>query len=145
MVEFALVLLPFILVLVGIFDFGRGIYAYSTINNAAREAARLAIVDQTVEDIKAEAVAQSVSLGVTADDVDVDFFLTNSGPGSPCPQLGSNSVVYCSAHILVNYEFNAATPLIGNLVGPISMTGESQFQVEANCIAAPGPACPLGD
>ena len=40
LVEFALVLPIFILILVGIFDLGRAVYVYSTVNNAAREAVR---------------------------------------------------------------------------------------------------------
>src|SRR6185312_16248181 len=47
LVEFALVLPIFILLLVGIFDFGRAIYAYNTISNAAREAVRVGVVDQS--------------------------------------------------------------------------------------------------
>jgi len=145
MVEFALVLIPFILLLVGIFDVGRAVYGYHTINNAAREAARLAIVDQTVLDIKGEARGQAVALGLADADVDVNFFMTNAGPGTACTELGENTVVYCSVQVIVRYEYEAATPLIGNLMGTITMTGESQFQVESNCIAAPGPSCPLGD
>lgn len=145
MVEFALVLLPLLVLFVGIFDAGRAIYAYNTVNNAAREAGRLAIVDQTVADIQAEAAAQAVSLDIAAADVDVDFFDTNAGPGSGCSELGTDSVVYCSVLVTVPYEYNAATPIIGNIFGPQTLTGETQFQVEANCIAAPGPACPRGD
>jgi hypothetical protein len=81
MVEFAVILPIFILLLVGIFDLGRAVYAYNTINNAAREAGRLAIVDQTVADIQARAAAQGVSLGIDPADVDVDFYLTSGGPG----------------------------------------------------------------
>ena len=46
LVEFALILPILILLLVGIFDFGRAIYAFNTVNNAARESVRVAIVDQ---------------------------------------------------------------------------------------------------
>ena len=145
MVEFALILPIFILLLVGIFDLGRAVYAYNTINNAAREAGRLAIVDQTVADIQARAAAQGVSLGIDPADVDVDFYLTSGGPGSACPQLGNANVVYCTAMVTVPYEYTAATPLIGNLVGTIVMTGQTEFQVASNCVAAPGPDCPLGD
>jgi Flp pilus assembly protein TadG len=44
MVEFALVIPVFILLLVGIFDFGRVIWVNDTLSTAAREAARYAIV-----------------------------------------------------------------------------------------------------
>jgi len=44
MVEFALVIPVFILLMVGLFDFGRVIWANDTLATAAREAARYAIV-----------------------------------------------------------------------------------------------------
>ncbi len=47
MVEFALVLPIIILIVVGVVDLGRAIYAYSVISNAAREGARYASVDPT--------------------------------------------------------------------------------------------------
>ena len=48
LVEFALVLPVFILVLVSLFDLGRAVFVYNTLTNAAREGARLAIVNQDV-------------------------------------------------------------------------------------------------
>ncbi|MGH2445250.1 MAG: TadE family protein, partial [Candidatus Limnocylindria bacterium] len=71
MVEFALILPIFILVLVGLFDVGRAVYAYNTVNNAAREAGRLAIVDQYEDHVKDEAVAAASGIGVVRDDVTV--------------------------------------------------------------------------
>jgi len=44
LVEFALVIPIFVLLLVGIFDFGRAIWVNDTLSTAAREAARYAIV-----------------------------------------------------------------------------------------------------
>lgn len=44
LVEFAIVIPIFILIVVGIFDFGRVVWATSAVTNAAREAARYAIV-----------------------------------------------------------------------------------------------------
>ncbi len=44
MVEFALVIPVFILLMVGLFDFGRVIWVNDTLSTAAREAARFAIV-----------------------------------------------------------------------------------------------------
>ena len=46
LVEFALVFPVFILLLFGILDLGRAVYAYNTIGDAAREGARVAIVNQ---------------------------------------------------------------------------------------------------
>ncbi len=44
LVEFSLALIPFLLLLMAIFDFGRGIYMYNGVSQAAREIARQASV-----------------------------------------------------------------------------------------------------
>ena len=100
-VEVALILPIFVLLLVGIFDLGRAVYATSTINNAAREAGRLAIVDQTLSQIKAEAVKQSVALGLTPADIAIDF----RDPSTPntansCPVI----TIGCVAHVTVKQD-----------------------------------------
>jgi len=46
LVEFSLALIPFLLLLMAIFDFGRGIYMYNGVSQAAREIARTASVHQ---------------------------------------------------------------------------------------------------
>jgi Flp pilus assembly protein TadG len=71
LVEFALILPVFILMLVGLFDLGRAVYAFNTISNAAREGVRVAIVDQDCSFIVNQAVQRAVSLGLDASDVSV--------------------------------------------------------------------------
>ena len=44
LLETALVLPLLLLIIMGVFDLGRGIYAYNVISNSAREAARYGIV-----------------------------------------------------------------------------------------------------
>jgi Flp pilus assembly protein TadG len=46
LVEFSLALIPFLMLLMAIFDFGRGIYMYNGMSQAAREIARTASVHQ---------------------------------------------------------------------------------------------------
>src|SRR6266550_3807296 len=74
LVEFALIVPVFILLLVGLFDLGRGVYAFNTVSNASREAVRVAIVDQNCGNITNEATKQAVSLNVPASDVTVYFW-----------------------------------------------------------------------
>ena len=147
MVEFALILPLFILLLVGVFDFGRAVYAYNTINNAAREGGRFAIVDQSIPDIQAHAESHAVSLGIPATDVVVDFRLisdpTQACPGAVAgPANNTVGIVDCIVIVTVPYDYTAVTPIIGNIVGTILMEGESRFKVDFNC---EGPECPLGD
>jgi Flp pilus assembly protein TadG len=127
LVEFALILPIFVLVLVGIFDVGRAIYAYNTVNNAAREAVRVAIVDQDTAAITAEAVSQSVSLGLNSSAVTVDFLQPDYTDNAPCnvsPRYG------CVASVEVAYTYNAATPIISQLMGTLTLTGASMQPIE---------------
>lgn len=142
LVEFALILPIFILVVMGIFDLGRAVYGFNTVNNAAREGARLAIVDQTITEIKTEAVNHAVSLGLNANDVIVDFRSASTPQtANSCGTLQIN----CIANVKVNYVYQAATPIVGNLVGKISIYGESQFPIESVCVEPTQPSCPLGN
>jgi Flp pilus assembly protein TadG len=142
LVEFALIVPVFILLVMGIFDLGRAVYGYNTVNNAAREGARLAIVDQTITEIKTEAVNHAVGLGLGVNDVTVDFRSSSTpGTANSCATLQIN----CIANVRVNYLYQAATPIIGNLVGQISIYGESQFTIESVCVEPTQPSCPLGN
>lgn len=142
LVEFALIIPIFILLVMGIFDLGRAVYGYNTANNAAREAARMAIVDQTLTHIKAEAVAHAPGLSLAASNVTVDFRsqATPQTVGSCSPAR-----INCLANVRVNYSYQASTPIIGNLLGVVSMMGESQFPVEAVCAQPAQPLCPKGN
>ena len=62
LVEFALILPIFLLILFGLFDMGRAVYYWSTINNASREAARELIVDQTFVMVSVVLEARTVNV-----------------------------------------------------------------------------------
>jgi Flp pilus assembly protein TadG len=148
-VEFALVLPVFVLILVGVFDFGRAIYAYNTVSQAAREGARLAIVDQTTSHIQDEASQTAVSLHIAPSDVTVEFRdrealdTPNSCVGAvPGDDNNAPSIVRCMAIVTVPYQYEAATPVLGAILGAIQLEGRSQFKVDFNC---EGPECPLGE
>lgn len=127
LVEFALILPIFILMLVGIFDFGRAIYAYNTINNAAREAVRVGIVNQNVGAIEAEALAQAVSLGLDSTDVTVNFMEPDFTDAEPCASTPGYS---CVVEVEVRFQYNPATPVIGNIVGTLDLVGSSRQLIE---------------
>lgn len=142
LVEFALILPVFILLLVGVFDFGRAIYAYNTLNNAAHEAVRLGIVDQNVNAIRDVGRQHAVALGMipvagdnalvdnTGADVVIRFLeadFSGDGVTNDCaidPRFG------CIVEVEVDYTYNAATPVIGTLVGTLDFAGSSRQQIE---------------
>lgn len=124
LVEFALVIPLVILILLGIFDFGRAIYAYNTVSNAAREAARVAIVNPDVAAVQAEASSQAVALGISPASITVEFWQADLG--APCnpPEFG------CVAEVTVPYQWQAITPVIGNIIGPIQISSTSRVPIE---------------
>jgi len=132
LVEFALILPIFILVLIGIFDFGRAVYAYNTISNAARQAVRVAIVNQDTTTITDTAVNDAASLGLDASDISVSFLdLDTNTTYTTCPAL-SGCVEGWTAIVTVTYQYRAATPIISNLVGTIDMSATSNQPIEFN-------------
>jgi Flp pilus assembly protein TadG len=134
LVEFALVLPIFILVLMGLFDLGRGVYAYNTLSNASREAARVAIVNQVPATVQAEAVKQAVGLGITGANVTIAYAESD---GTVCTAPYNLS---CIASITVTYQFTAATPVISQIVGPFPISATTEMVVERTCPDPPGLA-----
>jgi Flp pilus assembly protein TadG len=152
LVEFALILPILILLLVGIFDFGRAIYAFNTVNNAAREAVRIAIVDQNCNVVGQEAEGRASSLNVdwtlpagtpaaqclsAASDVHIEYLEADySGAGTYTDSCDPGQVspngprLGCIAQVTVEYNYSAATPIIGNLIGNLTLTGVSQQPIE---------------
>src|SRR5437588_13068448 len=111
LVEFAIIIPIFILMLMGIFDLGRAVYAWSTINNAAREGGRQAIVDQTLAHIQSRAIQHAASLGLAIGNVTVHYNdpatpnTAGSCNGNDTPAFG------CIAEVTVRYTYTAATPV----------------------------------
>ena len=113
LVEFALIAPVFFLILIGLFDVGYGIYAYNTVANAARSAARVAIVNQVAADVEAEARRFAGSLGTDRVTVTLD----------PCSSTG------CSYGVTVEYDYQPVTPIIGSVFDPI-ISSTSRMPVE---------------
>ncbi len=128
LVEFALVAPLILLLFLAIFDFGRAIYAYNTVSEAARNGGRVAIVNQNVADIQNVAAGRAVALGIAPGTV---------GVTAECPKIT------CIYEVQVQYTFTAITPIIGNIIGPITLTSTSKVPVESVCTGTPTPACPL--
>lgn len=121
MAEVALVILVFLVLLMALFDLGRAIYAYNTVSNAARAAARVAIVNQAEPPIRAEAMAQTIGMEPSLVEVDLDDLTTACG--TPI-QIG------CPLQVTVRYRWTAITPLISNLVGPIELSSTTVMSLE---------------
>jgi hypothetical protein len=115
LVEFALVIPLLILVVIGIFEGGRAIYTFNALSNAAREAAREAIVNQDEGDIEAEA---NRILGGLAGATD---FVHDKTDCSPVETL-------CMYRVELTYDF--VPILLGPIFSP-TLSAESSMPVEA--------------
>jgi hypothetical protein len=125
LVEFALVFPILILLLIAVFDMGRLVFAYNDITNAARSGARVAIVDQTNGVAQTATINQATSLGLKPADVTVDYLKSDlSGPCTSPKELS------CVAHVKVKFAWRAITPIIGSIVGPVTVTSESRMPIE---------------
>jgi Flp pilus assembly protein TadG len=120
--EIALVLPVFLLLLMAIFDFGRAIYAYNTIGNASRAAARLAIVSQDTTAIETRAMEQAI--GLNPDEVTVDTSALLDNCATDPPKIG------CVVTVTVEYDWTPITPIIGTVVGPIPLSSTTSMPLE---------------
>lgn len=116
LVEFALILPIFLLILLAVFDLGRAVFAYNSVTNAAREGARLAIVNQTTASITAKATSSASIAETAAPNVTVGFY--ESGPAvNPT----SNAVcaprnIGCMAVVTFETTYRPITPIISQFL-----------------------------
>ncbi|MBI2762161.1 MAG: pilus assembly protein [Chloroflexi bacterium] len=147
LVEFALILPVLLLVLFGVFDFGRAIYAYNAVSNAAREGGRTAIVNQTASDIRARAAAQATALGIDA----TSTSCPPSGPSGVCVEFKNAALTSactpanlgCVAVITVKYSITPLTPIVGSIVGPLTISSTTKQAVESLCTTGGSVTCPI--
>jgi Flp pilus assembly protein TadG len=83
LVEFALILPIFVLVVVGLFDGALAVFNYSTVANAARMGARTAIVDQDTTVV--EAAIEAAAVGLNTDRLEITL--------TPCSEFACEYVV----------------------------------------------------
>ncbi len=144
LVEFSLVFPIIVLLIVGFFEIGRAVFAFNTIANAARQAVRVATVNQLsdvtdcdatrpVEDpyephwsIRGCAIAAANVLGIKTANVSVDY----AAPPGTTLDCDPTLHVGCIATVTVTYNFSVATPFISMLIGPIAMSQSSSMPIE---------------
>jgi len=147
LVEFALVFPVIALLAFGFIDIGRAVFQYNTLTNAARQAARVAVVNQidpavapwgclankpvesTVSPnwtFRGCAVTAGQAIGVQPADVTISY------AAPPGVTLECNTVhnVGCLVTITVTRQFFPITPVAGTLIGSVPMTATSQMPIE---------------
>lgn len=128
--EFALVIPIFLLILMGIFDMGRAVFAYTSIANAAREGTRLGIVNQSTGKITERANQMAAAADKTAAAVTIQISQSDSAPNAnDCTPVR----VGCNVRVEYKTVFRAITPILGAVVGNITLRAESVEPVEYVC------------
>jgi Flp pilus assembly protein TadG len=134
--EFALALIPFLFILMGVVDLGRGIYTSNGVAQAAREIARAASVHQCVgacnsatwsPDVVQVINAQKTLLpgltttGITIDCVTITNAVVTIDPGDGCPD--GNYV-----RVTTSVSFTLVTPLLP-VPNPFTVSSTAHVQV----------------
>ncbi len=144
--EAALTFPVLIIVLLGIFDLGRAILAYSTISNAAREGARFGIIHPTWRDsdgvtpydesntIEGHAAAYMTTLDASHVQIDVCLPPSNYDIATydfdACPNENTDPERGDPLTVTVRYDFLAATPVISALWGGGNLSLGSRTTME---------------
>lgn len=135
LVEFALVIPLFLLLLVGLFDLGRAVFSYNTLTNAAREGARIAIVNQYKPSIIQHAKDQTAIVELDDPSVSIKFYQVKADgtpdTSKPCALVA----VGCLAMVKFEATYRPMTPFISNIIFGNGVTFEAQsvLSVEFSC------------
>jgi Flp pilus assembly protein TadG len=109
LVEFAVVFPIFILVLFGVIEFGFMLYSQMTVSNAAREAARVSVVDPdpcSIQDL-ANATARAAASGLNATYLTVTGAVASTGSPANCTTAKQGD----SVTVTVQYTYHTFFPL----------------------------------
>jgi Flp pilus assembly protein TadG len=125
MAEFAVVLPIFLLLLFGIIDGGRAVYANNALSQAAREGARWGSVQGRSETTAGRSAIADETLARITAVPSPDATVTCERNGSVIATCGSGDILV----VTVESEFQFVTPLLGNLMGEPTLTAESKVMV----------------
>lgn len=135
LVEFALVIPLFLLLVFSVFDLGTAVFTYNSLTNAAREGARLAIVNQDKPSVLLRA-KNAVSIAEINDpSVTVNFYQANVDGTPNTSKTCSPVAVGCLAVVTFEATYHPLTPIIGNVVfkNGVTFTAKSVLSVEFSC------------
>ncbi len=104
--EFALILLVLMLLIMGIVDFSRAVYARTVMASVAREGARYATANMQATDEQVKAVAKALAAGLNKDDISITF-----RRNAPLGDTDNGEV-----ELVVTYIFRPASGLIAGLM-----------------------------
>jgi Flp pilus assembly protein TadG len=143
LVEMAFILPIFLLIFVALFDLGRAVFVYNSLTNAAREGARLAIVNQDMPSIIARAKGQTAIAELNVPNVTVNFYQVQQVDGMPEDGNGGRPLHACTSYYavgclaVVTFEatYQPITPIVSNILFKtgVTFTAKSVLPVEFTC------------
>ncbi len=122
MVELALALPIFFLIIFGLIDLGRAVYTYNTLSEGAREGARYGSV-------QARAFNDTTRDGVEAHVVDMLEAVRNPTVTASCTPAGTLGIGCTVDDILVveaEADISMITPIIGQIIGTLHLEARSE-------------------
>ena len=132
LVEMAVVLPVFLMVVWGIIEFGRGMMVANMITNAAREGARLAVIDGNTNTDVENAISSFLqqAINVSPGDITVKIGI-DEAPGNPNPM---NQIASAEprdlVNIVVSVPFNSVSFIPGNYLAGKSLVGRASMRHE---------------
>ena len=128
-VELALALPAFLVLTIGLFDFGRAIYVHNALGNAARDAARFASVDPAnTACVKAVAGFRDSLANLTPADV------SYTAPGTPA--------VNQPLTVTVQTIYRPIAPLVAEVIGADHLTLTASATVRVRNVPSAPLDCP---
>jgi Flp pilus assembly protein TadG len=119
LVEFALLVPIFLILVFAIVDFGMGFHAWISVTNAAREGARLGSVQASMEDIDAR--TRETADTAACSPLDVEVVGAQGSPGD-------------SVSVSVDCQYDLITPLaslLGDIFGPtLTFSSTAEMRLE---------------
>jgi Flp pilus assembly protein TadG len=147
LVEFALVVPIIVILAVACVDLGRAVLAYNTLETAARDAVRVASLSQLdpvaapyrcesnhpVDDpadpawtFRGCALAAGAPIGLGPGEVTVAY----AAPEGTALECRSTINVGCIASVTVTHDFEPVTPIVGAIIGRMTMDSTATSAVE---------------
>ena len=129
LVEFALAITVFLVLIMGVADFGMAIYKYNGVAQAAREIARVASVHQGTNFASTELSAVVATQQGLIPGLDAPVISCQDASGGSVALVNGKCPTTAFVHVTVTAQYRPVTPLLG-LVGSWTMTGSSSFQIQ---------------
>src|SRR4051812_12243592 len=137
-VEFALLVPVFLLIMVMALDFGRVFLGWVNVNNMARIGANFAALNPSAWQGAGDPVIQAKYREVMTNDARANgCTLPNPLPPPTFPDVAPNTYELGSrAQVTITCQFGLLTPLVGNIVGnPLPVTASAIFPIRSGSVA----------